>query len=501
MALLIMDTDQIVGAAQLLADARSKLVQAGDIAGVALASNSGMAGWDSTGVEWAAGYDAAARAVAGALQEFAGSTASAVEAMLSAADLYRLTESAAAGTEVPAALARPGLPALCGPHPPSASGGLTAQAPEGWVLISNILGVLWPTGDTSKLAAAAREWKRLGGAVSEAWRDPGANGAESLAGLQSGDVELMKEYLSAVNRNAADLASASIELGTACDHYAAHIAAAHQEMADELGAMLRDTGIMMVLGAGLSVLTAGGSVALSGFSGAARIGAAATRISAVLLRLAAAARSLLPRFESVAALTARIVGRSRSHAGARLLAIARRTAPVVTRLAPSTTRLGTALGRLPLEGNRLAAMLDGKAVSLVADGPVSVVYGAAAKKVLQRTGLDEVMGTSISYTSVAVHAAGRLLASESAAYLRLQSAETAHNRLSTVEKLTSSEGYLNRRTDGAREAVRATPATPRLTVEPPPRLRTSQTPGSRGAPGSSGRRSRAGSSRAGRKVG
>ncbi|MEO7122488.1 MAG: hypothetical protein ABI400_05120, partial [Lacisediminihabitans sp.] len=126
-----------------------------------------MAGSDPNGLKWAAAYDKSAGQIfagAGQLQDGVSSAASKLAAT---GYYYELAEARnAGGNGAGLSLPAPAAGALCVGVPSAAGGRRVFPNPNPafeWVAeqVSNLVGEMWPDGDTAKLTAASVVWHRL----------------------------------------------------------------------------------------------------------------------------------------------------------------------------------------------------------------------------------------------------------------------------------------------------------------------------------------------------
>lgn len=122
----------------------------------ALAGSAGMAGDDPVGAALGRAYDGAAAKVIDAMARTRNGLCSIGDGVRVSAHNYALAEALsdvngqAAGLPAPQVTA----PMTVGAKPPSAVGAGTG-APAGWGWVAPYIGMIWPSGDSAKLRAAA----------------------------------------------------------------------------------------------------------------------------------------------------------------------------------------------------------------------------------------------------------------------------------------------------------------------------------------------------------
>jgi hypothetical protein len=146
---------EVVTAAEGLASVISTLM-------AALSGCAGMAGDDPAGAALGHSYDGSAAKLVEAMVSTRNGLCSLGNGVRMSAHNYSLAEAmsnvgGSAGTLPPPASA--GF--ISAGHPPS-SVGSSDSAPPGWGWVAPYLGMIWPTGDSAKLRAAAAAWSAAG---------------------------------------------------------------------------------------------------------------------------------------------------------------------------------------------------------------------------------------------------------------------------------------------------------------------------------------------------
>jgi hypothetical protein len=122
----------------------------------ALASSAGMAGDDPVGAALGRKYDGAAAKLIDAMASTRNGLCSIGDGVRVSAHNYALVEAMSDVTGRAAGLPTPPVtaPLTVGAKPPSAVGA-GSGAPAGWGWVAPYIGMIWPSGDSAKLRAAA----------------------------------------------------------------------------------------------------------------------------------------------------------------------------------------------------------------------------------------------------------------------------------------------------------------------------------------------------------
>ncbi|NYD43265.1 RNase A-like domain-containing protein [Nocardioides panaciterrulae] len=265
---------------QLTALAHTRLV-------ATLAGCGGMAGDDSTSLDFAAAYDAAAAEAVGSLADLVASYAGLgrlthatlanharanARAVIGGATVYdgdRLPDhgyvSVLPGTPPPArgATALPALPAQVD-----------------WIL-DHLQGFAWPTADAARLRRAAAAWRSAATALA----DPIGCCDSAARGLwleRSPEVPLALGATARLRAHTEDVASALTALATSCETYADAVEAKHAEILDLAGWVLEQVVEGVVISVALGFLTGGAGTAAGLAAVAARVAAESPRFAALL---------------------------------------------------------------------------------------------------------------------------------------------------------------------------------------------------------------------------
>ncbi|ORV59030.1 NAD(+)--arginine ADP-ribosyltransferase [Mycobacterium europaeum] len=182
-----------------------------------LASSAGMAGDDPVGAALGRAYDGAAAKVVDAMASARNGLCSIGDGVRVSAHNYALAEALsdvrgqAAGLPAPQVTA----PMTVGTKPPSAVGP-GSGAPAGWGWVAPYIGMIWPSGDSAKLRAAAGAWATAG-ANFMATETAAGGGAMAAIGAQQ-----IPEG-AAINKALADASEATLNVARQCQTVAAQL--------------------------------------------------------------------------------------------------------------------------------------------------------------------------------------------------------------------------------------------------------------------------------------
>jgi hypothetical protein len=305
-ALIELETQDLVAAARRLELwAADPLSLALNRLGTTLVDCAAMAGDDPGGSAWAQAYDPA-RATALTAAETAVNAVHKLAAMFAlsarnyaAADAastpgVRRRDDEAVTTLVP--LRTYWLPTCV----PSAFGG-SGGAPNGWGLIAQVVGSVWPNGHQDRLRRAASSWRSSAAALDDA-----AGQVIDACGLAVADglpeAEDMWRVCVGLAGQLREVGAVHASLGSACEQLAAHIDGVHAGVIAELQSLVEWTAGIEAASGLLAIVTLGVSEAGGQAGEAARISATAANVAAIIERFTALARTAA---ESVATLTER----------------------------------------------------------------------------------------------------------------------------------------------------------------------------------------------------
>lgn len=293
-----------------------------------LAMTAGMAGSDPGGTRWASAYDEAASATAGVVTDLANACAKIAEMLEqtgfnhgAAEDASNPARTVPTGPDTTTYFPRPAVT----PPPPPPAGGGSGGPPDGWGLIQQAVGYVWPNGDPGRLRAAAEAWTSAAGAIDAANRSfPEA--IEAIRGQQSPEVDDAATVCQTLSQHIEDTAAACRDLSTACTDYANHLDQAHQDIDNELADLLASTAV--IEGAGIVGTEIGGEFWVQGIE-ASRISATAAKVAQILAPLTEAINAAADTVTTIVSRIAPIAQRLKVILGAQ---ITRAAAAVVERL-------------------------------------------------------------------------------------------------------------------------------------------------------------------------
>ncbi|MEB4208602.1 putative adhesin [Mycobacterium sp. 94-17] len=181
----------------------------------ALAGSAGMAGNDPVGAAVGHAYNGAATTVIDAMTSTRNGLCSIGDGARMSAHNYALAEAMSDVTGRAGGLPTPPVtaPLPIGTSPPSAVGA-GSSAPAGWDWVAPYIGMIWPTGDSAKLRAAATAWTTAG--VTFMTTEIAAGGA-TMAAIAA---QRIPEG-AAINKALADASDATASVARQCQPIAA----------------------------------------------------------------------------------------------------------------------------------------------------------------------------------------------------------------------------------------------------------------------------------------
>lgn len=183
----------------------------------ALAGSAGMAGDDPVGAALGRAYDGAAAKVIEAMTKTRNGLCSIGDGVRMSAHNYALAEAMSDVAGRAGSLPTPPVtaPVTGGASPPSAVGA-GSSAPAGWSWVAPYIGMIWPTGDSAKLRAAAAAWTTAG--VNFMTTEIAAGGA-TMAGIAGQQIP----EAAAINKALADASGATTTVARQCQTIAAQL--------------------------------------------------------------------------------------------------------------------------------------------------------------------------------------------------------------------------------------------------------------------------------------
>lgn len=201
----------------------------------ALAGSSGMAGDDPVGATVGRAYNGAAAKVIEAMTSTRNGLCSIGDGVRMSAHNYAIAEAMSDVTGRAGGLPTPPVtgPLTVGASPPSAVGA-GSGAPAGWSWVAPYIGMIWPTGDSAKLRAAAAAWTTAGVNFMTTEIAAGGGTMAAIAAQQIPEV-------AAINKALADASGATSSVAQQCQtiaeqltSYAAKIDKVHAAILDLL---------------------------------------------------------------------------------------------------------------------------------------------------------------------------------------------------------------------------------------------------------------------------
>ncbi|OBB81747.1 NAD(+)--arginine ADP-ribosyltransferase [Mycobacterium colombiense] len=183
----------------------------------ALAGSAGMAGDDPVGAALGRAYNDAAAKVIEAMTSTRNGLCSIGDGVRMSAHNYALAEAMSDVTGRAGVLSAPPVtaPLTAAPHPPSAVGA-GSSAPAGWSWVAPYIGMIWPTGDSAKLRAAAAAWATAG--VNFMTTEIAAGGG-TMAAIAAQQIP----EAAAINKALADATGATTSVARQCQTIAAQL--------------------------------------------------------------------------------------------------------------------------------------------------------------------------------------------------------------------------------------------------------------------------------------
>lgn len=305
------DTTSYESAADTFYDVNSDAADAVIDAAQGAEGGGGMAGCDSSGVEWAAAYD-------GAVKQALDAGTSMVDVLGHLGDLLGKTGANHGDADTSSIPNGPGAsyPGTGGSKgacsvglstPPSADGS-PGDEPDGWGLVAHLMSWTWPNGHQDQLRSVGSAWQKAGNDLTTFSYD--ISPAITLVNEQkSPEVQPASKACTDAQTAMQDLGGAYVGIGQACNDYAQHLDDAHHEVLEELKSLLEWTVGIEAGGAVLAFFTAGISEAAAQAAEAARCALAATRIGSALSKLAELARAVVTAIKGFATTIGEIVAK------------------------------------------------------------------------------------------------------------------------------------------------------------------------------------------------
>ncbi|MDP9026969.1 MAG: hypothetical protein M3N46_05350, partial [Actinomycetota bacterium] len=291
MVSLLVDTTSFLEAGTKARSVAHAVERALSRAASGVAGSSRMAGSDPNGRRWADSYDRACGQIFSCTAQLQDAASTLSRKLAVTGYYYELTELANAGlTDVALELPAPITVTSC-PYIPSAAGGertfpSTVPGFE-WVAeqIANLVGEMWPDGDTGKLDHASTVWRQLADDLDDAATDLTAVG-HALIGVDTPELSRVQDQIDQVRTFARKLATACRSLGKACNDLSGKINHVHVQTGITIGITVTAIGVTVAAGLGLTVVTFGISDAAAVGGVAAEVGGAVATITGFIAELA-----------------------------------------------------------------------------------------------------------------------------------------------------------------------------------------------------------------------
>ncbi len=310
MVSLLVDTDSFLEAG---AQARTVTQSVEHAMARAVSGFSGshqMGGSDQNGAKWARSYDEASSKLFTYVAQLQDASSTLSRKLDVTGAYYELVELANAGVpDASLTLPAPIVATSC-PYIPSAVGGQrTFPNPNPafeWIAeqISNLIGDMWPDGDTDKLNHASTVWHRLADDLDDASTSL-KHVTESLVGLDTPELSQVHDEVAQLRSFAKKVATACRELGKACNDLSGQIAHVHLQTEITVGIAITAIGVTAAAALGLTPFTFGISDAVGAGAVAGEVAGAVGTISGFIADLAA---MISTGIGTIAASTAGLVG-------------------------------------------------------------------------------------------------------------------------------------------------------------------------------------------------
>lgn len=201
----------------------------------ALAGSAGMAGDDPVGAALGRTYNGAAAKVIEAMTSTRNGLCSIGDGVRMSAHNYAHAEAMSDVTGRAEGLPTPPVTApLAAPsHPPSAVGAGSA-APAGWSWVAPYIGMIWPTGDSAKLRAAAAAWTTAGVNFMTTEIAAGGGSMAAIAAQQIPEAAAINKALADASGATASVAQQCQTIAAQLNSYAAQIDKVHAAILDLL---------------------------------------------------------------------------------------------------------------------------------------------------------------------------------------------------------------------------------------------------------------------------
>ncbi|OBI02513.1 ADP-ribosyltransferase [Mycobacterium scrofulaceum] len=201
----------------------------------ALAGSAGMTGDDPVGAALGRSYDGAAAKVIDAMASTRNGLCSIGDGVRVSAHNYAVADAQSDVTGRAAGLPTPQVtaPLTVGAKPPSAVGAGTG-APAGWGWVAPYIGMIWPTGDSAKLRAAAVAWASAGASFMATETAAGGGTMAAIAAQQIPEGAAIDKALTDASESTINVARQCQTIATQLNNYAAKVDKVHAAILDLL---------------------------------------------------------------------------------------------------------------------------------------------------------------------------------------------------------------------------------------------------------------------------
>ena len=201
----------------------------------ALAGSLGMSGDDPVGAALGRAYDGAAAKLIATMTSTRSGLCSIGDGVRMSAHNYALAEAMSDVTGRAGSLPTPPVtaPLTVGASPPSAVGA-GSGAPAGWSWVAPYIGMIWPTGDSAKLRAAAAAWATAGANFMATETAAGGGTIAAIGAQQIPEGAAITGALADASNASTSIAQQSQTIAAQLNSYAAKIDRVHAAILDLL---------------------------------------------------------------------------------------------------------------------------------------------------------------------------------------------------------------------------------------------------------------------------
>lgn len=272
-----------------------------------LVANSGMAGSDSVGQEWAAAYDQAASAAISASASLATAGAHTRNLIAAGAHNHAVAEATANHGDVAPPEPPQLLPPVCLVDVVPSAAGDGLPEPFGWSIVKDLVGWAWPNGHQDKLRSAETAWHT----AAADFRILALEVSQSVSLLENQQSDEIPGAVATCTERQADfneLGEISQLIGDACGEYAQHLDDAHHEILVELAEFGAEALAGEIIFAGLAPFTLGLSEVAGNTALGIRAAFKASRIATIIANLATKVTVIASRIVATLVTRAGVLG-------------------------------------------------------------------------------------------------------------------------------------------------------------------------------------------------